>query len=150
MSSSQRHLISNSDKNRYELQRRLDSDPALSNISVLAMDPAAMGGTGLTKRSGPLIRFIAGYVVVFLQSIFVWFMPNGSYRPTWKSAQDLMLASFDTKYLGAHPKAVYLNGSVKAISSVESRDEAKQKRLWKESVKLARIREGETALVNWQ
>lgn len=149
MSPSSNHRI-NSNSDRYELQRRLDSDSALSNISVLAMDPAAMGGTGITKRAGPLIRFITGYVVVFLQTIFVRFMPNGSYRPTWKSAQDLMLASFDEKYLGAHPKAVYLNGSVKAVSSAESRDETKQKQLWKDSVKLARIRDGETVLKNWQ
>ncbi|KAH7327107.1 hypothetical protein BKA65DRAFT_62351 [Rhexocercosporidium sp. MPI-PUGE-AT-0058] len=134
----------------YELQRRLDSDPALSNISILSMDPGAMGGTGITKRSGPMIRFITGYLVPFFQHISVWLYPNGPLRPTWKSAQDLMLASFDENYLGTHPKATYLNGSVKAISSVESRDEAKQKQLWDESVQLAMIRDGETALKNWK
>ncbi|EKD12635.1 short chain dehydrogenase/reductase SDR [Drepanopeziza brunnea f. sp. 'multigermtubi' MB_m1] len=134
----------------YELQRRLNLDPALSNISVLSLDPAAMGGTGITKRSGALIRFITAYVLVFLQTILVYIMPNGSYRPPWKSAQDLMLACFDEEHLGSHPKAVYLNGSVKGVSSIESRDEAKQKQLWEDSLKLAMIRDGETALQNWQ
>ncbi|KAG4440763.1 hypothetical protein IFR05_003750 [Cadophora sp. M221] len=134
----------------YELQRRLDSDPALANISILSMDPGGMGGTGIAKRAGPMIRFITGYVVPVLQHISVWLFPNGPLRPTWKSAQDLMLASFDDNYLGTHPKATYLNGSVKATSSVESRDEAKQKQLWDESIKLAMIRDGETVLKNWK
>ncbi|PVH83908.1 NAD(P)-binding protein [Cadophora sp. DSE1049] len=134
----------------YELQRRLDTDPALSNISVLSMDPGAMGGTGIAKRASLLIRFMTQVMIPLLQNISVWFSPNGSMRPTWKSAQDLMLASFDEKYLGVRPKAVYLNGSVKAVSSVESREETKQKKLWEESLKLAMIRDGETVLKNWK
>ncbi|KAK0113493.1 hypothetical protein ONS96_014357 [Cadophora gregata f. sp. sojae] len=134
----------------YELQRRLDSDPALSNISVLSMDPGAMGGTGIAKRAPLLIRFITQVMIPLLQRISVYFSPNGSIRPTWKSAQDLMLASFDEKYLGVRPKAVYLNGSAKAESSIESRDEEKQRQLWEESLKLAMIRDGETVLKNWQ
>ncbi|KAH9207664.1 hypothetical protein DL95DRAFT_468463 [Leptodontidium sp. 2 PMI_412] len=35
----------------YEFQRRLDSDPTLSNISVLSIDPRAMGRTGIAKRA---------------------------------------------------------------------------------------------------
>ncbi|KAL2060741.1 hypothetical protein VTL71DRAFT_9383 [Oculimacula yallundae] len=134
----------------YELQRRLNADPVLSKISILSMDPAAMGGTGLTKRAPPFIRFLTGWLLPVFQVISVRLSPNGALRPTWKSAQDLMLASFDEKYLGAYPKAVYLNGSVKAESSAESRDEAKQKQLWAESVKLAMIRDGETVLTAWK
>lgn len=59
-----------------------------------------------------------------------------------------MLASVDEKYLGVRPKAVYLNGSVKATSSAESWDEKKQRQLWEESLKLAMIRDGETGLKN--
>lgn len=134
----------------YELQRRLESDPALSNISVLSMDPGAMGGTGIAKRAPLLIRFLAQIMIPLLQNIAIYFSSNGSMRPTWKSARDLMLASFDENYLGVRPKAVYLNGSVKATSSAESRDEDKQKQLWEESLKLAMIRDGETALENWK
>ncbi|CZS97695.1 related to dehydrogenase/reductase [Rhynchosporium agropyri] len=134
----------------YEVQRRLNSDPVLSNISILSMDPGAMGGTGITKRSPLFIRFITGWLIPLFQHVAVWLSPNGFLRPTWKSAQDLMLASFDENYLGKHPKAVYLNGSVNAESSAESRDEEKQKQLWTESVKLAMIRDGETALKNWK
>ena len=109
-----------------------------------------MGGTGIAKRAPLLIRFLTQVMIPLLQSIAVYFSPNGSMRPTWKSARDLMLASFDEKYLGVRPKAFHLNGSVRATSSVESRDEAKQKKLWEESLKLAMIRDGETVLENWK
>lgn len=85
-----------------------------------------------------------------MQDIAVWFNPNGFMRPTWKSATDLMLASFDEKKLGQHPKAVYLNGSEKDTPAAEARDEAKQKQLWEETLKLARVRDGDTILKNWQ
>ncbi|CZR56267.1 related to dehydrogenase/reductase [Phialocephala subalpina] len=134
----------------YELQRRLDADPALSNISVVSMDPAAMGGTGITRTSPFLIRFLLRNLIPLIQEIAVWFNPNGFMRPPWKSAADLMLASFDEKKLGQHPKAVYLDGSENATPSVEARDEMKQKKLWDESLKLARIRDGDTVLKNWQ
>jgi hypothetical protein len=34
---------------RYELQRRLAASPTLSNISVLAFEPAIVGGTGMVR-----------------------------------------------------------------------------------------------------
>lgn len=71
-------------------------------------------------------------------------------RPPWKSAADLVLAAFDEKDLGKHPKALYLNGSEKSTPSVESQDEAKQKQLWTETVKLVRVRDGDTVLKNWK
>ena len=114
------------------------------------MDPGGMGGTGITRKGTALIRFITAWVVPALQEILVFFSPNGVLRPPRKSAADLMLAAFDSKYLGEHPKAVYLNGSVKAQTSVEARDEAKQKKLWADSLKLARIRDGDTVLKSWQ
>jgi hypothetical protein len=43
-----------------------------------------------------------------------------------------------------------MNGSLKSESSVESRDEVKQKLLWVESLKMAKIRKGDTVLENWQ
>lgn len=134
----------------YELQRRLDADPALSDILVLAMDPAAMGGTGLTKTSPLFIRFVTLILLPLMQSIAVWFSPNGFMRPPWKSAADPMLASFDETNLAQHPKAVYLDGSEKVIPAAAARDETKQKQLWEESLGLARIRYCDTVLKNWQ
>lgn len=72
------------------------------------------------------------------------------FRPPWKSGADLLLACFDKEMLGEHPKAVYLNGSEKSEPSIESRDEVKQKRVWAESLKFARIRNGDSVLKDWQ
>lgn len=109
-----------------------------------------MGGTGLTKTSPLFIRFLTLILLPLMQGISVWLSPNGFMRPPWKSAADLMLASFDEKYLGQHPKAVYLDGSEKATPAAEARDEKKQKQLWEESIKIARVRDGDTVLKNWQ
>lgn len=109
-----------------------------------------MGGTSLTRTSPLLIQFVTRVVVVLIQDIYVYFIPNGFMRPPWKSAADLVLAAFDEKKLGSHPKAVYLDGSKKATPSVESQDEAKQKQLWTETLKLARLRDGDTVLKNWK
>ena len=105
-----------------------------------------MGGTGLTKDSPAFIRFLTNYLLYYMQPIMVLLQPNGMARTPKKSGHDLLLASFDEKYLGEYPKAVYLGGSVKATPSVEARDEEKQRKLWVESLKFARIRDGDTIL----
>ncbi|TVY13085.1 hypothetical protein LARI1_G008809, partial [Lachnellula arida] len=110
----------------YELQRKLSADPELSKISVLSPDPGAMGGTGLLRDSPAFIRFLTSYLLYYLQPIMVLLKPNG--------------------YLGEYPKAVYLGGSEKATPSVEARDEEKQRKLWVESLKFAKIRDGDTVL----
>lgn len=107
-----------------------------------------MGGTHLTKTSPPFIRFLTGYLVWALQGIAVRISPNGLMRPPWKSANDLLLACFDVGYLGQQPTAVYLDGSAKAESSIESIDERKQKALWADSVRLVGLKDGETALAS--
>lgn len=108
-----------------------------------------MGGTALTKHSPPFIRFLTGWVIWALQGISVRISPNGMMRPTWKSANDLIMACFDTGYLGQEPKAVYLDGSAKVESSIESRDETKQQALWADSVRLVGLKDGDTALASF-
>ncbi|TVY92325.1 hypothetical protein LAWI1_G002182, partial [Lachnellula willkommii] len=130
----------------YELQRKLSADPALSNISVLSLDPGAMGGTGLLRDSPAFIRFLTSYLLYYLQPIMVLLKPNGIARTPKKSGHDLLLVCFDEKYLGEYPKAVYLGGSEKATPSVEARDEEKQRKLWVESLKFAKVRDGDTVL----
>lgn len=68
----------------------------------------------------------------------VYFFPNGRFRTVEKTGQDLLLACFDEARLGKRPGAIYLNGSEKAESSVESRDVEKQEEVWRESWDLAR------------
>jgi len=60
-------------RDKYELQWRLDVDHDLKNISVLSVDPGAMGGTSLAKR-GPLwILFLARILLPLLPDVTVFF-----------------------------------------------------------------------------
>ena len=131
---------------RYELQRRLASSPQLLNISVLAVDPGGMPNTGLVKDASWIIRFLLHYVLGSVISAVTWLQPNGSYRTAWKSAGDLLAASFNEKDYGKHPQALYLDGSRKAEAGPEARDEQKQKALWAASVKMAGLKAGDTVL----
>lgn len=134
----------------YELQRRLDADPQLSQISAVSLDPGAMGTTSLTRRSPLLIRLVTDWGLWAVQGLAVRMSPNGMFRPTWKSADDLLLACFDVDVLGKYPKAVYLGGSVRAESSKESQDVQKQNRLWVDSLKLAGIEDGDIVMKSGQ
>jgi hypothetical protein len=91
---------------RYELQRRLNADDALSNISILAVDPGLMGGTKLT-RNGLMILKIISQVAYLFQDIIVWLRPNGLLRSPKKSGADLLRGAFDEEELGEHLKAVF-------------------------------------------
>jgi len=59
-----------------------------------------------------------------------------------------MSACFDVDKLGVgeFPKAVYLDGSKVVLPSLECRDEVKQEALWRDSLGLVGLGEGETAL----
>lgn len=129
----------------YELQRRL-AGTKYSDVSVVAVDPGAMGGTGLFKESPATLRFVLHGVMAPLGVVTTALSPNGNIRTPSKSAKDLLNASFDEGTLGKHPKAVYLNGSARFEPSKETRDETKQKQLWMESVKLSGLREDEAVL----
>ena len=131
---------------RYELQRRLSASQEFGNISVLAVDPGAMSDTELLRESPLHLRLGVNWIVAPLTPILNWLWPNGYFRTRKKSARDLLVASFDEDKLGRYPKAVYLNGSELACSSPETKDEAKQKRLWDASVEISGAEEGETPL----
>jgi hypothetical protein len=105
-----------------------------------------MGGTNLTKQSPAYILFLTQWLLYYLQPILVMLKPNGIARTPKKSGHDLLLASFDEKYLGQYPKAVYLNGSEKSMAGKEALNEENQKKLWVESLRFAQIQEGDTIL----
>ncbi|KAE9375091.1 NAD(P)-binding protein [Stipitochalara longipes BDJ] len=132
----------------YQLKDRLNKDSNLSRIAVMSLDPGGMGGAELTKRGSTASKFLWGYVMPVVQSICVYLWPNGVLRTSSKSAADLTKACFE--YQGDFSKAIYLNGTEQITSSKESRDEEKQGRLWKESVKLVGLNESDTALKYWQ
>ena len=89
------------------------------------------------------------YVVPALAPLALRFSPNGFFRTPAKSAADVLSPAFDVGKYGEYPKAVYVNGGAPEIPSEESRDAAKQKRLWTETLKFVNIAEGDTALTNW-
>ncbi|KAL7623685.1 hypothetical protein AAE478_005237 [Parahypoxylon ruwenzoriense] len=133
-----------------ELARRLPKDPALSRISVLGLDPAAMM-SGLARRSGWILRVLIMQILgPLLAHLISWLNPDGDLRTTWKSAGDVVRACFDTKDLGERPNGVYLNGSIVADVGPEAKDETKCRRLWSDSLGYAGVKEGDTVLVDWR
>ena len=103
-----------------------------SNISVIAMDPAAVGGTGLTRSFPWPLFMVLQYLLLPLAHIWTFLFPNGRFRTASKAGSDLVFACFDREML-EFGKTVYLNGTAVADSSPESHDVAKQERLWEET-----------------
>ncbi|TGJ78439.1 hypothetical protein E0Z10_g10323 [Xylaria hypoxylon] len=133
-----------------ELARRVKADPQLSSIGTAAVDPGAMP-TGLTRRTPSKFLKAAMVVAGPLMSIMSKFSPpNGHYRTTAQSASDVINAAFDTKTLGEHPDAVYMNGSSVADVGPEAKDAAKCEKVWRDSIAFAQIKEGDTVLADWR
>lgn len=131
----------------HELQHRLSQDAALSSVRVLAVDPGYMN-TGL-QRHGPWIVRLFIFPVLF--PIGSWLMPDGPIRTTRTSALHIMEAAFGSvPGPGEPPMALYFDGAKPAETSVESRDPRKRDLVWKESIRLTNLQQGETILGNWQ
>ncbi|KAI0130337.1 putative short-chain dehydrogenase [Xylariales sp. AK1849] len=132
-----------------ELSTRLASDPELSHVSVLAVDPGAMS-TEIARRATWLIRVIVmRYLLPIVNPIINWFQPHGDMRTPWISGGDIIRAIFDTETLGEHPNGTYLNGSILAEPSLEAKDEKKRRKLWRDSLGYARVKDRDTVLVDW-
>jgi len=133
----------------YELQRRLNTDPSLSNISILGFDPGWVS-TSIGRNANLIIRFIM-YCFQFLAPPISLFWPNHFIRTAAKTGDDLVVACFDEKKFSEFPKALYVDGSeISARMNEEARDENKQKKLWEGSLKYAGIVVGDTVLVDWK
>ncbi|KAK7752657.1 hypothetical protein SLS62_005426 [Diatrype stigma] len=136
-----------------ELSERLPNDPQLAKVDVLGLDPGGMPSS-ITRRTSWLMRFLSLYVIPCMMPIIgpllTRLSPNGFYRTTWKSGGDVVRAAFDTKELGEHPNGLYLNGTDPWEISAEAKDKRKTGTLWREALKYAGIKEGETILSQWQ
>lgn len=129
------------------LQARLNEDPALSKICVLGVDPGIMS-TGLQRRSGFVIRIILFRIVYPLMT---WWNPLGSYRTTDRSASEILKAALQYgSRLEENAKEAYFDGTLPKEMGVESRDAEKRDWVWKASIRLAGLKEGDTALERWQ
>ncbi|KAF6241010.1 hypothetical protein HO173_000804 [Letharia columbiana] len=63
----------------YELQRRL-AGTKYSDISVLAVDSGALGGSGLFKESPAALRFVLYWMLAPLAVVTTILSPNGNFR----------------------------------------------------------------------
>ncbi|RYP77637.1 hypothetical protein DL771_001005 [Monosporascus sp. 5C6A] len=129
-----------------ELQRRLNSDPELSGISVLGVDPGLMP----TKITTDTLSWPTRSLVFIMAHISSRISPNGMMRLPRKSAGDILAAALQTDPpFGERPKGLYFNGSEPKEVSVEAKDAEKRATVWKASVDYAELKEGETCLIYW-
>ncbi|KAK8115448.1 short-chain dehydrogenase [Apiospora sp. TS-2023a] len=132
----------------HELQRRLDKDPLLHRISVLAVDPGAMN-TGIGRQSPWVVRFLLfGFVAGWVGRLLVLLYPNGTWRTPGKSARDVLAAALDCgpPPLTERPKGIYLNGSELGEYNDEAKDPRKGGIIWEGSVRYAQLQRSETLL----
>ncbi|KAI0874818.1 hypothetical protein GGS24DRAFT_325527 [Hypoxylon argillaceum] len=127
-----------------ELSKRLATDPELSAVAALAVDPGAMP-TGLTRRTPSRLLQAARVIAGPLMALMARLSPNGSYRTTAMSANDVINAAF-----GAHPSGIYMDGSAVGDVGPEAKDEAKCEKIWQESLGFAQVKEGDTVLAAWR
>ncbi|OTA56033.1 putative short-chain dehydrogenase [Hypoxylon sp. EC38] len=131
---------------QHELQTRLDADAALNKICIVGVDPGTMI-SGLQRSAGWFIRVFLFQVIY---PIILYINPNGPIRSTSRSAGDVLEAVFGVGEGGELPKDKYFNGRVPLETSEESKDATKRQLVWKETVRLTSLKEGETVLANWQ
>ena len=112
--------------------------PKLSKVSILASDPAAVGGTNLFRNFPLWLYLVLNYVLVPVQIFWTYLFRNGRFRTKDQVGRDLIFACFDEKTLGKAPGAKYLDGTDVKDSSPESHDERKQRVLWDGCLELAR------------
>lgn len=142
----------------HALDARLAKDPALGKVTVAGIDPGAMPTT-LSRRGSFFLRVVLqGMLMPLIARLAVFFQPNGSLRPTSKSAADALDLAYSDKgivgeRMGAGRKPgspLYLNGSAEKTPSKEASDAAKGDILWRDAIKFANVKEGETVLKDWQ
>ncbi|KAF5012235.1 hypothetical protein FDECE_1694 [Fusarium decemcellulare] len=132
----------------HELAERLGRDPELSGVSVVGLDPGAMG-SGLTRRGRFfLFKFLVQWILPIIAPIAVKLNPNATFRPLWKSARDALRLCFEVDVPAG--KLLYLNGTDELETAKEARDGAKRKALWAYGLEAAQIKQGDTLLQDWQ
>lgn len=136
-----------------ELQRRLSTDPSLSNISILGVDPGTVP-TNIARSSPFFIRVLMfQFLFPLIAAIQQWRNPTGnnSFRTPDRSAGDVLAAAMDCNaVLGERPQGLYLDGCELAGVSTEAKDEAKRLMVWRDSVRYTGLKGDETMLVNWE
>ncbi|KAK0108672.1 hypothetical protein ONS95_003464 [Cadophora gregata] len=133
----------------HELQRRINTDPSLSNISIIGHDPGWIGATNLTRNGDPTVKI--SFACIKFVARFAWiFSSNPMLRTPERNGGYLLTLCFDRTKFGEFPKALYVDGGVLYKTVPEANDEGLQKRLWKESLGFVGVKEGETVLRDWK
>ncbi|ERT03126.1 hypothetical protein HMPREF1624_01431 [Sporothrix schenckii ATCC 58251] len=135
-----------------EMQERFDKDPALSNLSILGVDPGAIP-TNLLRRSNFWFAKPLAAKFITIPLGYAWSMveSNSVMRPVSKSARDVLRAALESSPppMSEHPKGLYFNGNAPILQGAEARDPAKTGALWRDSVKFTGIDEHDTVLKAW-
>ncbi|ETS80029.1 hypothetical protein PFICI_07558 [Pestalotiopsis fici W106-1] len=133
-----------------ELQRRIDKDPVLHDISVVGIDPGSTP-TMLVRRGDWRIRGLWTYIMPWLVVILTWLWPNGAHRTTFKSSKDILAVALDNNPVwGEKPKALYLDGENPINMAAEARNPKKREQLWQDTLRYTRLSGEETLLANWK
>lgn len=132
---------------QHELQARLNTDPVLSRIAVLGVDPGTMV-SGMTRKAPWFIRVVMfGIIFPFI----LWLKPNNTVVSSPKrSAADILEAAFGAGEGGELPKDSYFVGRQPFETSLESKDAIKTELVWKKTRELTGLKAGETALARWE
>ncbi|KAH8891741.1 putative short-chain dehydrogenase [Thozetella sp. PMI_491] len=134
-----------------ELQRRLDEDPVLKDISVLGVDPGTMNSPMMRRAPWILRVVVFQFMVGIVSGIFDYIWPHPLWRTTWRSAGDVVSAALDSgPGIGLRPKGLYFDGPKRAEMYAEARDPEKQLILWRDSVRYTSLKEGDSTLFNWK
>jgi hypothetical protein len=104
--------------------------------------------TGISRHANWFVRMILFQVIIAgAARVLSGFYPNMVMRTPEKSAKDVMDAAMSTKWQSG---GIYLDGSETCDVSDEAKDAGKRALVWRDSVRYARLEEGETVLVDWK
>ncbi|KAK8030140.1 hypothetical protein PG993_011431 [Apiospora rasikravindrae] len=131
---------------QHELQARLDADRDLGRLCVVGVDPGVMS-TGMQRLAPWVIRVLI-FKIIYPLVQFV--SPSSGPRPTSRAAGEVLEAAFGKQGGDELPKDRYMFEGSERETGEESRDVAKRTVVWKETVALTGLKEGDTVLANWQ
>ncbi|KAI1202473.1 hypothetical protein F5X97DRAFT_286334 [Nemania serpens] len=130
----------------HELQRRLDRDPTLNQVSLAGVDPGTMG-TGLQRHAPWVIRVLIFQIVY---PIVRWLAPDGLVRSPQKSAAQAVHAATRVGSEGKAPERAYYFDDAALETSAEVRDFEKCNWVWQKSIEYTQLSQDEAALREWK
>jgi hypothetical protein len=105
---------------RYELQRRIDADLDLKNISVLSPDPGGYGRNELGPRGVVVCSYLHASPIAADSKHHCLCCTAGIFHSPKKPATDVSRACSEEERLGKLPKVVFLDKREKAKTLTES------------------------------